>query len=348
MFPPLGDKVRGYAPHKGRQTLPAHDPRGEAPPPKAVAGARTKARDLRSQVINLLILLDIRDSISSPHTRPMIQNPLQFGLIPEVMAKHYCRAKYYRSPTGEMVLASVQQMSRPIFGEYGLEEITAKEKPSLSFTAMPTPEEAAANFMRSQRRAKIAAFDLIMCNHDLDTFATFTYDPQQIGDRTSYEECYEVLRVWLSNRVQRKGLKYVICPERHKKGGIHFHMIANSEALALDRARYANSGRLMYHNGNPLFNISDWRCGFTTAEKIRAGAGDRVAVSKYIFKYMGKQSAQRIGGRFFLHGGEMSLPIYDYADTPSALADLATAKTIHACEDIGGFEGLWFREWSFL
>ena len=133
------------------------------------------------------------------------QNPLQFGRIPENLARHYCRAKYLPTPDGGKVLASVQKMSRPVFGEGGLVESSPAPRRARELYEAPTAEDAAANFIRSARRAKVGAFDAIMCNYDLDTFATFTYDPALLGDATSYDECYNVLKPWLSNRVQRKG-----------------------------------------------------------------------------------------------------------------------------------------------
>ena len=275
--------------------------------------------------------------------------------VSENLCKFYARAKFIPAADGGTRLASIQKMSLPVFGEGGL-EVLHKFSPSHDSgeaADIITPEEGVApptaeNIRRAERRAKAAAFDLILCNPDLDTFATFTYAPDGVGDRTSYEECYSVLRPWLSNRVQRQGLKYVICPERHKKGGIHFHIVANSAALTMARARNANTGRAMSHNGNPLFNVTDWKHGFTSAELIRGSDTDRDSVAKYIFKYMGKNAGARIGGRYFLHGGALALPTYAYANDPAEFADLDTATHTRSVENIAGYEGLFFREWTFI
>ena len=172
-----------------------------------------------------------------------------------------------------------------------------------------------ADVERASRRAKIAAFDKILCNPDLDTFATFTYAPGFVTDKADWGDCYQYLKNWLSNRVQRHGLKYVIVPERHKSGDIHFHGILNSQALHLERAISPKSGRPLSHQGNPLFNLTDWQGGFTSAEIIRGGREDRSKVAKYIFKYMGKQSGAKVGGRYMLSGGDLVLPTYVYDDS---------------------------------
>ncbi len=181
---------------------------------------------------------------------------------------------------------------------------------------------------RAIRRAKNACFDYIMCNLDLDTFVTLTFDPGLVNSR-SYTEVYERIRGWLSNRVQRRGLKYILVPEYHRDGEkIHFHAIMNSAALTLEPARYPN-GRLMKKRTlgaeKQLYNIPEWGFGFTSAEMI-TGDEAQVKISKYIFKYMGKQFGTRIGGRFYLHGGSLALPRYAYGESAEEFCDTAAAR----------------------
>lgn len=161
------------------------------------------------------------------------------------------------------------------------------------------------------------AMDFILCNHDLDTFATLTFDPEKI-QRDSWKKTYGAARTWLSNRVQRSGLKYIMVPEYHKDGdSIHFHAVMNASALDLIEARYPDSGRLIKRRKQgevkQLYNLADWTCGWSSLERI-SGKGSRDKVAKYIFKYMGKQLGQRIGGRYFLHGGRLAAPVYRYGE----------------------------------
>lgn len=173
---------------------------------------------------------------------------------------------------------------------------------------------------RAIRRAKNQCFDYFMSNHDLDTFVTLTFDPG-IVNSSSYDDVYNgCLRPWLSNRVQRRGLKYILIPEYHRDGEkIHFHAVMNSSALKLTEARYPN-GRLIKRHGKQVYNVEDWSYGFTTAERIE-GDSCHVKVCKYIFKYMGKQInlGARIGGRYYLHGGDLKRPRFVYADTVDEL-----------------------------
>lgn len=237
-----------------------------------------------------------------------------FTPIPENLARHKVRAKYIPQPDGSLRLAMIQASTRPIFLPSGLEATGEKKSHLLD---IPTEDADPDNLRRASRRAKMRAMDFILCNHDLDTFATLTFDPEKI-QRDSWEKTYGAARTWLSNRVQRSGLKYIMVPEFHKDGdSIHFHAVMNASALDLIEARYPDSGRLIKRRGQgevkQLYNLADWTCGWSSLERI-SGKGSRDKVAKYIFKYMGKQLGQRIGGRYFLHGGRLAAPVYRYGE----------------------------------
>ena len=291
--------------------------------------------------------------------------------VTEGQVKFCVRAKYYETPDGVTKLAKIQHLSFPAFRIPGFEKL---EKPKSSAidefideleaeasaqrTAISSLYDEGSNFetetklpaWKNLHRAKINAFDKILCNPDLDTFVTFTISPEHVQDRASWDDVYQRLKVWLSNRVTRNGLKYVICPERHKNGGIHFHAIMNSKALKLTPATNAHTGAPLVHNGAPLYNISDFNFGFTSAELIQSATLDREKVAKYIFKYMGKQGVEgKIGGRYVLIGGELASPIYLYGEDPREFIPFSEEQ---AKEE--GFyresehEGIKYREWSFI
>ena len=244
--------------------------------------------------------------------------------VSENLTLFNARAKYIPQRDGTMKLALVQCFSQPKFRKSGWEQSDLGKVPKAPRVdedpdIVDDPREPElSDIERATRRAKINAFDIILSNPDLDTFATFTYRPDESLDKSSYEDCYRLLGVWLSNRVQRAGLKYVIVPERHRSGDIHFHGILNSSALKLVRAR-GPSGRALTREGKPLYNLEDWKHGFTTAQIIGSGEVDREKVAKYVFKYMGKQSGQKIGGRYCLIGGELERPFFVYGDSAEEL-----------------------------
>ena len=243
-----------------------------------------------------------------------------------------CRAKYYRQSDGSMRLASIQTFNVPKFRPEGWEQREKKNRCSIIEGVDEVDEILQAHpndVERATRRARKNAFDIIMCNPDLDLFGTFTYSPDEVNDKADYDECFKYLNTWLSNRVQRNDLKYVCVPERTKAGDIHFHAIMNSSALKLSKSISPKTGRPLTHNGKPLYNITDWARGFTSAEMITRNSEDedeRAMVSKYIFKYMGKQAGQKIGGRYVLIGGDVQKPFYLYGDGPSDFLNGEVAK----------------------
>ena len=260
------------------------------------------------------------------------------------------RAKYIPAPSG-MKLALVQSFSVPTFRPKGWEDTKLDKIPKA--TNVLDDEDIVDEIIgreedieRATRRAKINAFDIILCNPCLDTFATFTYRPDDDLDKSSYDECYKKLAVWLSNRVQRSGLMYVIVPERHKSGDIHFHGIMNSSALKLDRA-YSPSGRPLKSNGKPVYNLRDWKHGFSTAQIIGDAEADREAVAKYVFKYMGKQSGQKIGGRYCLIGGQnIARPHFEYGDD---VAEFIPSDVVAKYDrEVRVSDSLEYREYSFI
>lgn len=271
--------------------------------------------------------------------------------LPQNLTKFCARAKYIPQPDGSLRLAMVQSFSRPNFRPSGWED---RKKPpqyidelydNLEESANREHVGAADDIERATRRAKINAFDIIQCNPDLDTFCTFTYAPDTVADKSSYDDCYAKLAPWLSNRVQRTDLKYVLVPERHKSGDIHFHSIMNSSALHLSEARSPKTGRLLKNHGRQVYNVSDWKNGFTTAEIIGGTLDDRDAVAKYVFKYMGKQLGAKIGGRYALIGGKLLRPIYQYGDTAEEFLD---GRDVKYDREVHIGDGLTYKEYSLV
>lgn len=96
--------------------------------------------------------------------------------------------------------------------------------------------------------------------------------------------------------------------------------------------------------------MSDCDFGYTTVMTVEGeSAQDKVA--KYIFKYMGKQLGQgaRIGCRYYLHGGRLRLPVYEYADDVNDVLPENLTKTpiLHqkSCEIT---QNLKYRELYFV
>lgn len=138
----------------------------------------------------------------------------------------------------------------------------------------------------SIKRAKDKCFDIAFCN-SWDLFVTITFNPEKV-DSLNASEVLKKLRVWLQDRVRCKGLKYLLIPEYHKSGRIHCHALMN------DVLRLENSGKKL-PDGRKIYNIPDWKYGFSTAIQCNGSAGN---LAYYVTKYITKGN-EKIFGKFF-------------------------------------------------
>lgn len=171
----------------------------------------------------------------------------------------------------------------------------------LEFMRPSEAERSAANFERSCRRAKARLYDIVMCTHSFKYFVTLTISPET-ADRTDYNEIIKKLNTWLDNKVRRNGLCYALVPEFHADGkSIHFHGFFNSALELVDSDHRTKDGKIVY-------NIPSFKFGHNTAIEI---TGEYIAACRYILKYVGKSGA-RVGARFYLSGGALGAPRYEY------------------------------------
>ena len=181
-----------------------------------------------------------------------------------------------------------------------------------------TPEEnQRANLDRAMRRARAQVRDIALSN-PFRWFVTLTLDQARV-DRHDMAAITRKLNAWLDNQVRRHGLAYVLVPERHKDGAIHFHGFFNDAVRAVPSG-HADKG------GHPIFNLPGWTLGFTTAIQLY---GDYHAAVGYVCKYIGKQG-EKPGGRWYYSGGQLARPEVTYADVgPRDVEQLAGEGGVH-------------------
>lgn len=229
--------------------------------------------------------------------------------------QHNTRTKTY--PDGSQV---VTVSDKPIFREPGW-EIANKWEPD-SRPKAENRDGSAEDLERARRRARAAVADLGRANA-FRYFVTLTLDSSRI-DRYDEGITVKELRRWLSHQVQRRGLVYVLVPERHKNGAIHFHGLINDALPLLDsgtvkppeggkprRPRSAAQRAAWLDGGGQVcYNIPSWQYGFSTALELY---GDYRKAVAYVCKYIGKDS-EKIGGRWYYSGGNLKRPTASYSD----------------------------------
>lgn len=227
------------------------------------------------------------------------------------------RVKYLPDDNGIYKPYEITVCDRLMFMPDGWELSDKEDSDKLPKGVASNPEE---NRRKSFARAKNNLFDLLLCTPSMNCFVTLTINPDVIDNRADYKEIVKRLSVWLDNRVRRKGLLYVLVPEYHKDGeSVHFHGLMNFEALELTRATNGKVGSK--HYGEPLFddkgrevyNIVDYKLGFSTVIPID-GENGREACAKYCYKYIIKSNGQKVGGRYYLSGGALGRPRYEYVN----------------------------------
>lgn len=166
---------------------------------------------------------------------------------------------------------------------------------------MAAQDRRKASRERAQRRARVAVRDLGLCN-DWAYFVTLTLDPKRIN-RYEPAEVVKHLNHWLDNRVRRDGLAYVLVPEHHKDGAIHFHGFFNDALPVVDSGHHDQGG-------HPVYNLPAWGWGFSTAISLY---GERAAAVGYCCKYVAKQQ-EKIGGRWYYSGGQLRRPEVAWMD----------------------------------
>ncbi len=223
---------------------------------------------------------------------------------------------------------------------------TEKEGAELDELICLTEEELADKKDKSLRssinRSKRMIYDYGRSNV-WDWFFTFTFAPVKTFDRFNYEECKTKVTEWFHNVKKRycKNIKYLIVPEQHESGAWHFHALVsncgfeddengltfvkainNQPWLKIDGDYvYDAKGqhvpnkykgeflRTSYPDGNFIYNIKEFKSGFSTATRV---TDTRKAVT-YIVKYITKELCEiTLGKRRYLPSNNLELPKKSY------------------------------------
>lgn len=155
------------------------------------------------------------------------------------------------------------------------------------------------------KRAKDKVFDIVYQN-EFAYFLTITLSKDNGFDRENPQEVLKKLSKWLNNQQQRRGLKYILIPELHEKGGIHCHALVNDVFTMVDSGRVMYQGhtwnvddlkkRKIYTGGlPPVYNIKEWKYGWSTAISLY---GERMAIAHYMTKYITKD-LKKIFGKYY-------------------------------------------------
>ena len=216
--------------------------------------------------------------------------------------KHF--AKIYTYPGG---IQDIVASTSPDFGAKGWEEsgANAKRRAPAGARERRSSDPKGEDLERSMRRARAKLRRLALAN-DFRWFVTLTIDPEKC-DSFDGAAVIKKLNAWCSNMVQRKALRYILVPERHESGRIHFHGFFSDSVEAVVSGHYDSQG-------HPIFNLPQWTFGFTTAIELY---DDYTRAVGYVCKYVGKQG-EKPAGRWYYSGGDLREPGISYAEISPA------------------------------
>ena len=175
----------------------------------------------------------------------------------------------------------------PIFKDPAWEGEKVERLPAKLPDPSRPPEE------RSVNRAKKKVHDIAALN-DFDYFITWTLDDRKIA-RCDPSTVSKKLKIFLSNKVKRNEMSYVIVPELHSDGkAIHMHGLISGDFQL-------EASGLFTPDKRSIYNMPDWKYGFSTCIELN---GDREKAANYISKYISKEF-RKLFGNFYYAGGNV-------------------------------------------
>ena len=197
---------------------------------------------------------------------------------------------------------------------------------------VPDPTEHTSNILKSLAqdekssenlsRARRTVRDLILCNN-FEYFCTFTFSDEKV-DRYDFKACRKKLTTFFMNYRNRysDSFRYIIIPEFHKDGAIHFHgmvrgiRLEDFEVPEFIEKRNVRTGELtLVPNTKGYIRWKQYNLGFFSCSKVLHYEGCATYVSKYITKDLMKLP---LGQRVFMASENLRRPelIFDEDDIP--------------------------------
>lgn len=194
----------------------------------------------------------------------------------------YSYATYYPGMVRLFVPNSPRLLLRPEVESYGEPEARTR-----NINKEIGPED----FKRSVRQSRKTLRNLLLRNK-FDWFVTLTI----AEDRYDPEKSVKKVLTWLKNQRARNGLfRYVMVTEQHKDGARHFHAVFGDYPGKMVKAINPKTGKPLRVYGRQIYNLKEYKSGFSTAKKIGDKFEDRQKVGAYISKYITKDMTAEFG-----------------------------------------------------
>lgn len=150
-------------------------------------------------------------------------------------------------------------------------------------------------------RTKTNITDIVLSNQ-FELFCTFTFDPKKV-DSKDFISTKETMSHWLNyQKKMNQNFKYIIVPELHKSGRLHFHALISGYTGKLTKTKYKSNNKIIY-------NMQKWNKGFSTAIEIDKNS-EKLAY--YLQKYITKDMIKVTNKKRYWSSKNLSRPTVEY------------------------------------
>lgn len=138
--------------------------------------------------------------------------------------------------------------------------------------------------IENMKRAKRTVWDLARANDCFTHWVTLTFSPEMVVDRYDYKCCAEGLGKFTRYLRDHDG-SWLLVPDTHEDGAIHFHGLMAADIEFVRAVNPYTGEDLFDKSGRPVYNISGYKLGFTSAVPLD---GCYEAVVNYLTAYYTK------------------------------------------------------------
>lgn len=113
-------------------------------------------------------------------------------------------------------------------------------------------------------------------------FVTFTFNQEKVNS-FDYETAKETLLKWCRRMRDRyRQFDYLMIPELHKSGAVHFHGLLGDIPACFVAATNPKTGAIIIRHGRQVYNLTDWEYGFSDCEEIESQERAALYITKYV------------------------------------------------------------------
>ncbi len=113
-------------------------------------------------------------------------------------------------------------------------------------------------------------------------FVTLTFDPEKVNS-SDYETAKSTLLKWCRRmRDRHERFDYLLIPELHKSGAVHFHGLLGNVPADFAEAVNAKTGRPIVRHNRQVYNLTEWEYGFSDCEEIESPERAASYITKYV------------------------------------------------------------------